>query len=134
MSSTLLPVIPGDQISALGYTFTVWSILYQDRCDGIYDVEFIDDQDRYHHWKQAEDGGAVTRSGEPGIYFRETSGAAGRPVIACIRPRRVGRGYTSRIIYRDGPEIWLGSSSTYDSALKEIRRYGSTHRLEWKEM
>ena len=132
--SIVAPVIPGDQISALGHTFTVWSILYQDRIDDIYDVEFIDDQDRYHHWKQAEDGGQVIRSGECGAYFRETSGAAGLPVIACIRPRRRGPGYTAKIIYRAGPEIFLGSRSTYEGALEEINRYGASHGLCWKEM
>lgn len=127
-------IFPGDQISAMGHTFSVWSILYQDHIDGMYDVEFIDDQDRYHHWKECFDGGQVIRSGEPGSYYRETSGTAGRPVIACIRPRRVGKGYTAKIIYRDGPEVFLGSHGTIEDALAEINRYSTTYRYCWKEM
>lgn len=63
---------PGDRISAYGYTFTVGKILYQDYfgpkeavpetsdCWG-YDIEFKDDQGRYHHWKQNQDGGELIR-------------------------------------------------------------------------
>lgn len=123
---------PGDQITALGHTFTVWSILYQDCCGGDYDVEFIDDRDRYHHWKEEYDGGTITRSGEPGDYFRETSGAAGTQMIARIRPRRHGIGYTASIIHRDGTSIWLGSFRTEDDALCAIRYHDST--LAWKAM
>ena len=127
-------IIPGDVITAMGMSFTVWSILYQDHCGGTYDVEFIDDQDRYHHWKQDQDGGQVTRSGEPGTYFRETSGTCGRGVIACIKPRRQRNGYTANVIYRGGPKIFLGSHSTFDGAMNEIYRYSATHRYHWKEM
>ena len=127
-------VYPGDQISALGHTFTVWSILYQDHLCGTYDVEFIDDQDRYHHWKEDSDGGHVVRSGAPGAYFREASGTAGSPVIACIRPRRHGNGYTAKVIYRSGLEVFLGSHSAMESARKELDRYGATRGLVWLEM
>ena len=123
---------PGDQITALGMTFTVWSILYQDHYDDAYDVEFIDDQDRYHHWKECEDGGTVTRSGEPGTYYRETSGAAGAAMIARVHPRRNGIGCTATIIKRNGPSVWLGSFRTEEDALKSIRQYDSS--LAWKEM
>lgn len=122
---------PGDQITALGITATVWSILYQDHCGGTYDVEFIDDQDRYHHWKECYDGGTVTRSGEPGTYYRETSGAYGMSMIARIRFRRNGIGCTATIIRRD-TDIWLGSFRTGKDALQAIHRYDNT--LTWKEM
>ena len=123
---------PGDQITALGLTFTVWSILYQDHCGGTYDVEFIDDQDRYHHWKECHDGGTVTRSGEPGTYYRETSGAAGADMIARIHPRRNGIGCTATIIKRGGPDVWLGSFRTEEDALKALQY--QTSPLVWKEM
>ena len=52
----------GDSITAQGYTFKVSKILYQDFWDRFgYDVEFLDDKGRYHHWKQSEDGGTVIR-------------------------------------------------------------------------
>ena len=54
----------GDKITALGYTFTVEKVLYCEwyARDG-YDVEFIDPDGHYHHWKQWEDGGKV--EGQP---------------------------------------------------------------------
>lgn len=66
-------VRPGDMISAMGCTFTVGKILYQDYngdrdqagggdCWG-YDVEFLDDRGGYHHWKQNQDHGDVIRVG-----------------------------------------------------------------------
>lgn len=63
---------PGDRITAFGYTFTVDKILFQDYygpreavhpcsdCWG-YDIEFKDPEGRYHHWKQNQDGGYLTR-------------------------------------------------------------------------
>jgi len=63
---------PGDRITALGYTFTVGEILYQDYygpreavppcsdCWG-YDIEFLDPLGNYHHWKQNQDKGFLTR-------------------------------------------------------------------------
>lgn len=63
---------PGDRISAYGLTFTVNKILYQDYygpreavhpcsdCWG-YDIEFTDNLGNYHHWKQNQDGGFLTR-------------------------------------------------------------------------
>ena len=56
---------PGDVISnRSGLAFTVSSVLFQDHYGDRfgYDVEFIYDQNAYHHWKQDEDGGTVTRS------------------------------------------------------------------------
>ena len=65
-------IIPGtDFINAIGYTFPVSKILYQDYygdrsragssdCWG-YDVEFLDTDGRYHHWKQNQDGGGILR-------------------------------------------------------------------------
>lgn len=64
-------ILPGDRISALGCTYTVGTILYQEYYGDLsdaggtawwgYDVEFKDDAGRYHHWKQNEDGGTVIR-------------------------------------------------------------------------
>jgi hypothetical protein len=65
-------IVPGDKITALGYTFTVSEILYQDYygkkenagigsdCFG-FDIEFLDPKGNYHHWKQNQDGGFVKR-------------------------------------------------------------------------
>lgn len=69
----------GDAISAMGYTFTVGKILHQvyngdlahsggSDCWG-YDVEFMDDNGGYHHWKQNQDGGEVVRSDEMKFVF-----------------------------------------------------------------
>lgn len=52
----------GDQIRAMGLTFTIGTIWYQhwyDMAPGGWDVEFLDDKNNYHHWKQDEDGGEV---------------------------------------------------------------------------
>ena len=65
----------GDKITALGYTFTVDKILYQDYFGEQasaprgsdwygYDIEFLDDLGRYHHWKQNQDGGMLLRRKE----------------------------------------------------------------------
>lgn len=62
----------GDRISALGQSFVVDEILYQDyfgsRADAApgsdwfgYDIEFTDPQGRYHHWKQNQDLGQAAR-------------------------------------------------------------------------
>lgn len=40
----------GDSITALGYTFEVGKIIYQDCFNGNYDVEFLDSHGDYHHW------------------------------------------------------------------------------------
>ena len=65
-------VNPGDRITAYGQTFTVDRILYQDYFgprEAVhpasdfwgYDVEFTDNAGNYHHWKQNQDGGTITR-------------------------------------------------------------------------
>lgn len=52
----------GDHITAYGQTFKVEKIIYQSFWDRFgYDVEFLDDRGRYHHWKQAEDGGQLLK-------------------------------------------------------------------------
>lgn len=53
----------GDRITALGYTFEVAHIIYQDCYKGNYDVEFLDPNGGYHHWKSEFDGGHVIPNG-----------------------------------------------------------------------
>lgn len=53
----------GDSISALGFTFEVAKIVYQDFYNGQWDVEFLDPHGGYHHWKSEFDGGKVIRRG-----------------------------------------------------------------------
>ena len=54
-------ILKGDKISALGLSFTVDRILYQEYLCGAFDCEFIDTKGNYHHWKQEFDGGNVNR-------------------------------------------------------------------------
>ena len=56
-----MEVSVGDTICALGYSFTVGQIIYQDCFDGKYDVEFLDDHDGYHYWKSEFDGGYIVK-------------------------------------------------------------------------
>lgn len=56
-------VCVGDSITALGYTFEVAQIIYQDCYDGNYDVEFLDPRGGYHHWKSEFDGGRIIPNG-----------------------------------------------------------------------
>lgn len=61
----------GDTIRAMGYSFTVGTVFYQDyfgtkeRANGTdwwgYDVEFKDTNGEYHHWLQYQDGGELIR-------------------------------------------------------------------------
>ena len=51
----------GDSISALGFTFKVGKIIYQSYYDGAWDVEFLDTNGGYHHWKSEFDGGEVIK-------------------------------------------------------------------------
>ena len=57
-------VCTGDSITALGYTFEVAEIIYQDCFKGYYDVEFLDPRGGYHHWKSEFDGGHIIKKGE----------------------------------------------------------------------
>ena len=52
-------LFPGDKIEAKGQRFNVSVILAQDYHKGVWDVEFQDEQGRYHHWKSDYDGGRV---------------------------------------------------------------------------
>lgn len=52
-------VKPGDKIFALHMTFTIGEIFYQECIDGFWDVEFIDINGGYHHWKQIYDNGGI---------------------------------------------------------------------------
>lgn len=76
MMTTENCIKPGDKISAMGFTITVGSILFQDYhgnkeqagggdCWG-YDVEFLDVDGCYHHWKQNQDFGEVIRADKDG--------------------------------------------------------------------
>ena len=51
----------GDLVCALGYCFAVDKIIYQDYYDGNWDVEFLDDNGGYHHWKSEFDGGYIVK-------------------------------------------------------------------------
>lgn len=65
-------IMHGDKITALGLSFVVDNILFQDYygsrtdahpcsdCWG-YDAEFIDTKGNYHHWKQNQDLGQAAR-------------------------------------------------------------------------
>lgn len=54
-----MKVAIGDAITALGHTYTVGKIIYQDYFGGNYDVEFLDPSGGYHHWKSEFDGGRI---------------------------------------------------------------------------
>ena len=54
-----MKICVGDSISALGYTFEVDKIIYQDCFNGNYDIEFLDPSGGYHHWKSEFDGGHI---------------------------------------------------------------------------
>lgn len=59
-----MKICVGDSISALGFTFEVSEIIYQDCFDGYYDVQFLDPSGSYHHWKSEFDGGRIIKKGE----------------------------------------------------------------------
>ena len=52
---------PGDVIVCQGETVTIDEIIvwYYDEPDGYWDIEFIDTNGEYRHWKQRFDGGAL---------------------------------------------------------------------------
>ena len=56
-----MKIFVGDTICALGYSFTVGEIIYQDYYAGNWDVEFLDTDGGYHHWKSEFDGGRVIK-------------------------------------------------------------------------
>ena len=58
-----MKVCVGDSITALGHTFEVAQIIYQDCYSGNYDVEFLDPRGGYHHWKSEFDGGHIIPNG-----------------------------------------------------------------------
>ena len=58
-----MKVCVGDSITALGHTFEVAQIIYQDCFNGNYDVEFLDPRGGYHHWKSEFDGGHIIPNG-----------------------------------------------------------------------
>ena len=61
----------GDKVTALGLSFSIDRILYQDFFGSVppapgsdfwgFDCEFIDTKGNYHHWKQNEDNGTAYR-------------------------------------------------------------------------
>ena len=55
-------VCVGDIITALGHTFEVAQVIYQDCYKGNYDVEFLDPNGGYHHWKSEFDGGHIIKA------------------------------------------------------------------------
>jgi len=114
-------VYPGDMITAGGHTFSVWIILYQDDIFGTFDVEFLDIDGGYHHWKQPEDGGHVIHTALPGWYYSDPDD---RSRIGCIRPART-RGYTVRVMHADGSETFYGRTATVESAEHLLRRHGA---------
>ena len=133
---------PGDRITAMGYTFDVWTILYQDyfgdQADAPtgsdwygHDIEFLDSAGRYHHWKQNQDGGQVIRDGIPGDYFRDDDND---DHIAAVREARRPGTYTARIIHRDGAEEYLGRFQSREAAADRIRTRGQDDGITWKRM
>lgn len=55
-------VLHGDKVTAMGFTFTVNEVLYQEYWnDDGFDCEFTDNKGNYHHWKQWEDKGNLLR-------------------------------------------------------------------------
>ena len=61
----------GDKVTALGFSFTIDKILYQDFYGEVppspcsdwwgFDCEFTDTKGNYHHWKQNQDKGNAFR-------------------------------------------------------------------------
>ncbi len=51
----------GDIVVVGGWPYKVTEVWSQDYYKGVWDVEFIDSQHCYHHWKSDEDGGKVIK-------------------------------------------------------------------------
>lgn len=52
-----------DKVSCQGKVVTIDRILYQDYWDRFgWDIEFVDTENHYRHWKQYEDGGELIRN------------------------------------------------------------------------
>lgn len=49
----------GDKIACMGEVVTIDKVLFADYCMGTWDVEFIDTDGNYRHWKQYFDGGQL---------------------------------------------------------------------------
>ena len=47
----------GDRIHAHGITVTIDKLYYSEFLDGTWDIEFVDSDGHYRHWKQYYDGG-----------------------------------------------------------------------------
>lgn len=55
-------VLHGDKVTAMGFTFAVDNVLFQEfYYDDGFDCEFKDNKGNYHHWKQWEDKGNLLR-------------------------------------------------------------------------
>ena len=63
------PVKPGDTVTAHGLTFKIGQLIYQEHwldttsrhMQVLHDIEFLDTDGGYHHWKSAWDGGHINR-------------------------------------------------------------------------
>lgn len=51
----------GDKIRSHGIEVTIGKLYYSDCYDGVWDIEFIDTNGQYRHWKQQYDGGEYIR-------------------------------------------------------------------------
>lgn len=121
-------VRPGDVITdRSGTSFMVFKILYQDwygsrenagisDCYG-YDVEFIDDRNRYHHWKENQDGGHVQRACQYIEFWQDVYGATATII------RRCGRNQYGVLVR----EHWSVSVYTSNHAFVTAKSY-DTHR------
>ena len=55
----------GDKVIWKSHEWTISKILFQDYWDRFgWDIEFIDANGGYHHWKQHEDGGKLIMEGD----------------------------------------------------------------------
>ena len=49
----------GDIVVVHGFAYEIAEVWECDHYKGVWDVEFIDTMNGYHHWKSDEDGGRV---------------------------------------------------------------------------